>query len=98
MNQISDNALTPALDQARAVNGCTCAKLRRLARRVTQSYDRVLQASGLKVTQYSLLVNLRENSALSVSALAEKMAMDRTTLTRNLKPLVHAGLVNVQDG
>ena len=89
---------TSPVDKTRAIAGCTCFKLRGVARRVTQSYDRFMQESGLKITQFSLLGNLRYGDALSVSALAEKMAMDRTTLTRNLKPLEQAGLVAVIEG
>jgi DNA-binding MarR family transcriptional regulator len=74
--------------------GCTCARLRRLTRRITAVYDRELAAVGLRVTQYSLLSNLRHAAGaqgLAVSELAERMDMDRTTLTRNLKPLIGQG-------
>lgn len=76
--------------------GCTCFKLRRLSRRVTAVYDRALAAAGMRVTQFSLLANLRRSSGLSMSALAAALDMDRTTLTRNLKPLLDAGWVAVQ--
>ena len=79
--------------------GCTCARLRRLTRRVTALYDRELSACGLRVTQFSLLATLsRQGGAQGVpmAALAEAMDMDRTTLTRNLKPLVDGGLAEVQ--
>jgi DNA-binding MarR family transcriptional regulator len=75
--------------------GCTCARLRRLTRRITAVYDRELAAVGLRVTQYSLLSTLRREAGaagMAVSVLAERMDMDRTTLTRNLKPLIDQGL------
>jgi DNA-binding MarR family transcriptional regulator len=50
----------------------------------------------MRVTQYSVLSNLRGSGAVPLSHLAEVLDMDRTTLTRNLKPLVHAGWVEVQ--
>ena len=79
--------------------GCTCFKLRSLTRRVTQLYDQALAPSGLTVTQYSLLAHaLRHDAAPTVSELAQQLFTDRTTLTRNLKPLADAGLVKVADG
>jgi len=80
---------------------CTCFKLRSLARQVTRLYDQVLAPSGLKVTQYSLLAHaLRgpEGGAPSVSELAHAMFTDRTTLTRNLRPLIAAGYIEVASG
>lgn len=77
-------------------SGCTCFKLRRLTRRVTGVYDRALAAAGMRVTQYSVLAQLRRLRAASMSQLADALDMDRTTLTRNLKPLLDAGWVEVQ--
>jgi DNA-binding MarR family transcriptional regulator len=71
--------------------GCTCAKLRRLSRRVTAVYDRELAAAGLRVTQYSMLSVIQREAGqdgMPLTALAERLDMDRTTLTRNLKPLI----------
>jgi DNA-binding MarR family transcriptional regulator len=82
--------------KAAAAVGCTCFKLRRLTRRVTAVYDRALSAAGIRVTQYSLLAHLRGLRGVPMSQLAETLDMDRTTLTRNLKPLVEAGWVEVQ--
>ena len=79
-----------------ALRGCTCFKLRRLSRRVTAVYDRALSAAGMRVTQYSLLGHLRGLSGVPISELAEMLDMDRTTLTRNLKPLLEAGWVKVR--
>jgi len=73
--------------------GCTCFYLRSATRRITQVYDDVLKAVGLSVNQYSLLSQLSRNGGISVSAFAEVMSMDRTTLTRNLQPLQAAGWI-----
>jgi len=81
--------------------GCTCFKLRSLARRVTQLYDQALAPAALKVTQYSLLAHVRRRApraAPTVSELAQALFTDRTTLTRNLKPLVERGLVEIGHG
>lgn len=76
------------------MQGCTCAKLRRLTRRITAVYDRELAAVGLRVTQYSLMANLHSQAGtagVALTELAGRMDMDRTTLTRNLRPLVDRG-------
>lgn len=81
--------------------GCTCFKLRSLARRVTQIYDQTLAPAGLTVTQYSLLAHVRRRAPLAaptVSELAQSLVTDRTTLTRNLRPMIERGLVEVGAG
>lgn len=74
-------------------SGCTCVRLRKASRRVSQIYDRSLEPLGLTVTQFSLLGYLDRLAGLSIGALAEKLVMDPTTLTRNLRPLERRGLV-----
>jgi len=76
--------------------GCTCFKLRRLTRRVTAVYDRALSGAGMRVTQYSLLAHVRGLRGVAMSELAEMLDMDRTTLTRNLRPLIDAGWIEVR--
>jgi DNA-binding MarR family transcriptional regulator len=72
--------------------------LRRAARAVTQVFDEALAPSGLRATQFTLLVTSRLMGESTINELAEKMAMDRTTLSRNLKPLVRSGLLEVRRG
>ena len=74
---------------------CTCANLRQATRVVSQAFDAALQPSGLRATQFTLLATLAGLGEMPVSRLAETMVMDRTTLTRNLKPLVRDGLVTI---
>jgi DNA-binding MarR family transcriptional regulator len=88
-------ALTKLEEVARA---CACANLRKAARVVTQLFDGVLAPSGLKATQFTLLVTSRLMGETPVGELAGTMAMDRTTLSRNLKPLVREGLLEVRPG
>jgi DNA-binding MarR family transcriptional regulator len=73
--------------------GCTCLRLRKAARRITQIYDGYVEPFGLTITQFGLLAHLRVLDGISVGALAEKLVMDPTTLTRNLRPLEREGLV-----
>jgi DNA-binding MarR family transcriptional regulator len=81
--------------QVRAM--CACNQLRRATRGVTQLYEGALAESGLKVTQLPILVGLGHVGDLSVSTLADALALDRTTLTRNLKVLESRGLVRTSE-
>lgn len=91
---MTNNQPTPERE-ATAFSDCTCANLRKAARMVTQAYDAALQSTGLKSTQFILLANLAEQGDMPLTQLADALVMDRTTLTRNLKPLVRQGLVHV---
>jgi DNA-binding MarR family transcriptional regulator len=64
---------------------CACNQLRRATRGITALYESALAPSGLKVTQLPILVGLGSTGDLSVSSPADALALDRTTLTRNLK-------------
>ncbi len=77
--------------------GCTCARLRKLTRRLTRIYDAHLAAQAIKVTQYSLLVNAARGER-TLSEFAAELEMDRSTLSRNLTPLVAQGWVSVSIG
>ena len=76
---------------------CTGARLRRLTRRVTAFYEHHMRASGLKLSQYSLLAQLSD-APQSLTALADRMEIDRTTLTRSLQPLLEQRLVGESTG
>lgn len=77
---------------------CHCTALRRGARQVTQFYDRHLAPSGLRTSQYAMLVGLRRLGPISINAFADAMAMDRTTMGRALKPLERDGLLAIGPG
>jgi DNA-binding MarR family transcriptional regulator len=90
-------ASEPALDVREAL-GCTCMRLRRASRQITQLYDQHLAAAGLTASQFGLLArlyraSLRGETALPIGVLADQHGMDPTTLTRNLKLLLAARLV-----
>jgi DNA-binding MarR family transcriptional regulator len=72
---------------------CNCSFLRSATRALTQAYDEVLRPSGLRMTQFSMLSRASAVGEVSLSELADLMAMDRTTLGRNLQPLEREGLV-----
>ena len=75
--------------------GCACSGMRRAAREMTQRYERALAPSGIKATQFPILVALGEREAIPILPLAQALALDRTTLTRNLRILEGRGLVTV---
>jgi len=77
---------------------CTCANLRRAARLVTQFYDSVLRASGLRSTQFTLLQALTLAPGISQKQLAELLGIDSTTLTRTLALLRRKGWLRSEKG
>lgn len=78
--------------------GCTHFQLRQLVRQVGLVYDAELAAVGLKTSQYSLLSCVLQLGPVRPADLAAAMKMEPSTLTRNLKPLVDGGWVQVQPG
>ena len=77
---------------------CACFKVRKAARAITKLYEEVLRPSGLRATQFSLLMAARVMGPVTVVKLAEVMVMDRTTLTRNLQILEKRGLIAIKPG
>ena len=77
---------------------CICATTRMAARSLTRVYDRALEPAGIRTSQFSILARLLEEGPLSVTHLAGRLAMDRTTLARDLRPLERRGLVSVSVG
>ncbi len=76
---------------------CACDQLRRVTRGVTQLYDNGMVSSGLKVTQLPIFVGLGSEGDMPLSVLADRLALDRTTLTRNLKVLEDRGLIRTYE-
>ena len=77
---------------------CAHFNLRRADRVMTRLYDEMLRPSGLKSTQFTLLAAVRLKGPVTVNGLAEAIVMDRTTLTRNLRPLKKEGWISVEPG
>ena len=78
--------------------GCSSQKVRRLARRISSHFDHVVATTGLKTTQYSLLNYAVALGPVRPGELARAMGLDASTLTRNLRPLVDAGWLEVGPG
>ena len=80
------------------MGGCVCLQLRKATRVVTQIFDKVLSPSGLRSTQLPILATLSLTPSSSMASLAEQLMMDRTTLTRNLRPLVRRAMIRIVPG
>src|SRR5437016_9352017 len=76
-------------------NACLCLHLQRAARAVARRFDAALRPLGLTSGQFSLLMSLNRPDPATIGSVAALLAMDRTTLTANLKPLERRGLVGV---
>jgi DNA-binding MarR family transcriptional regulator len=97
MENLSDQQERERLAQLAA--GCVCNNIRRASRAVTNYYDSVLgEVSNLRVSQAILLVIVYLAGPQTVNDLAKMMGLDRTTLGRNLKPLVQQGLLTLTPG
>lgn len=95
---MADAQTKPPPTQVRVAWHCTCFNVRRAARTVTQFYDDIMAPSGVKATQFTMLGAVAMMGPASVTRLAERLALDRTTLTRNLKGLADQGLVEISAG
>src|SRR5690348_8594476 len=74
---------------------CLCLHVQRAARALARRFDEVLRPLDLTNGQFSLLMSLNRPQPPGMGAVAELLAMDRTTLTAALKPLERRGLVKV---
>lgn len=82
---------------------CTCLALRKATRRVTQIYDTHLKPLSLRITQFAVLGHLAGGGTsapapLSITALARRLGLDRSTLGRNIRPLLKSGLIEMEGG
>ena len=76
---------------------CLCFRARRVSRALTRMYDEALRPLGIQATQLTLLnaVAMCGPGGATMSRLADILAMDGTTLSRNLRPLEKAELVRI---
>jgi len=85
----------PLKTTLRVRDTCLCLHLQRAARAVARRFDAVFRPLGLTNGQFSLMMSLNRPEPPSIGEVAALLAMDRTTLTANLKPLERRGLVTV---
>ncbi|SFG07217.1 DNA-binding transcriptional regulator, MarR family [Desulfotomaculum arcticum] len=77
---------------------CVCFNLRKASRLLSQVYDQALKPSGIKVTQFSLMMAVAGNDGITMGKLARPLGMDRTTLSRNARLLEKKGLIEIGEG
>jgi DNA-binding MarR family transcriptional regulator len=76
-------------------DACLCLHVQRAARALARRFDEVFRPLDLTHGQFSLLMSLNRPEPPSIGNVAALLAMDRTTLTANLKPLERRGLIKV---
>jgi DNA-binding MarR family transcriptional regulator len=86
-----------AIDFA-ACRDCACSAARRKSRELTRFYERAMRGSGLRASQFTLLSTLIQTGPMPATRLADFLGLERTTLTRNLRPLARDGLVVIEEG
>lgn len=80
------------------VQVCLGHHVRRAARSFTRAYDKALQPCGLNYSQFNILIVVAALGPAQAPKIADYMAMDRTTLSRNLKPLKRSGYLESGGG
>ncbi|MGE5540562.1 MAG: MarR family winged helix-turn-helix transcriptional regulator [Gemmatimonas sp.] len=74
---------------------CLCLHVQRAARALARRFDEALRPVGLTNGQFSLLMSLNRPEPPTIGSVSALLAMDRTTLTANLKPLERRGLITI---
>lgn len=74
---------------------CLCLAAQRAARALARRFDEALKPSGITSGQFSLLMSLNRPEPPTIGSVASLLAMDRTTLTANLKPLERRGMISL---
>jgi DNA-binding MarR family transcriptional regulator len=77
---------------------CVNYNLRKASRAVNQVFDAMLRPTGLRASQFAVLVALAQTDTVTITRLARWLVMDRTTLSRNLRPLAAHGYLTVVPG
>ena len=72
---------------------CLAFHLKKASRAITQIYDQALTPCGLRSTQFNILVTFFTLKSPTLTMMAQSLVMDRTTLTRNLKPIEKSGFI-----
>ena len=82
-------------DLTDVLESCPCFRARAVARRITRDYDEVFKELGLKSTQFSLLAIIKAKAPSSITTMADKLAMERTSLIRTLELMESKGLISL---
>jgi DNA-binding MarR family transcriptional regulator len=82
-------------DARAIVEGCTGLNVRLAARRIGRFLDVRLAETGFSIAQFGLMAHIAGNPEGTIGALAEQCGLDQSTLSRNLRGLEQAGLVEI---
>jgi len=93
---MSNRKLVPLETTLHVRDTCLCLHLQRAARVMARQFDEAFRPLGITQGQFSLLMSLNRPAPPTMGSVAELLAMDRTTLTANLKPLQRRGLVTIK--
>jgi len=85
----------PDLPADEVMQTCAANHTRMAARTITRAYDQALQPCGLRVTQFTILVALTKTAFDSITEMADQLALERSSLSRNLDRLEKQGLVRL---
>jgi len=80
----------------RVGKNCLCIRVQRASRTIGRRFDEALRPVGLNNWQFSMLMTLNRPTPLTVNELSEELAMDRTTTSKNLRPLERRGLLGIR--
>jgi DNA-binding MarR family transcriptional regulator len=92
---MSNHATVPFETTLHVRDHCLCLAAQRAARSLGRRFDEALKPVGITSGQFSLLMSLNRPEPPPMGAVASLLAMDRTTLTANLKPLERRGLIEI---
>ncbi len=81
-----------------ACRQCVCTAARRRSRELTRAFEKAMRGAGVRGTQFTLLAMLIQTGPIPTTRLADLQGLERTTLTRNLRPLLRDGFVRVEEG
>ena len=84
------------INQLLGIDQCNCFIIRKAARRISRFYDAHLESSGLRITQFLTLAALNELGSAAVSALAERLDIERTAMGKMVEFLQRDGLVTIK--
>ena len=96
--EMKERDTSTMLHQSMSAGTCTCGELRKAARAITLLYDNAFKSTGLLSTQFNVLQVICNIDSIRISDLANKLGMDRTTLTRNLSVLERQGFIEISQG
>jgi DNA-binding MarR family transcriptional regulator len=77
---------------------CVCFQLRKASRAITKLYDAALLPSGIRSTQFALLVAIAKKDRITISSLGKLLVIDTTTLSRSLRKLEKAKYIKIIEG